>query len=87
MVELSDFLEEDLERLFAGETPKKLLAKARRCLTSTVEGFIGNAAGADAIMALLGDEYKHICEEIAKTGRHVELGSPPVFFERYIAKS
>ena len=36
-------------------------------------------------MARLGDEYKHICEEIAKTGRHVELGSNPVFFERYIA--
>lgn len=45
---------------------------------------IGNAAGTGAIMALLSDEYKNICETIAKTGRHVELGSNPVFFERYI---
>jgi uncharacterized 2Fe-2S/4Fe-4S cluster protein (DUF4445 family) len=45
---------------------------------------IGNAAGTGAIMALLSDEYKQTCEEIAKTGRHVELGSNPVFFERYI---
>lgn len=47
-------------------------------------GAIGNAAGTGAIMALLRDEYKQTCEEIAKTGRHVELGSNPVFFERYI---
>jgi uncharacterized 2Fe-2S/4Fe-4S cluster protein (DUF4445 family) len=45
---------------------------------------IGNAAGTGAIMALLSDEYKNICETIAKTGQHVELGSNPVFFERYI---
>jgi uncharacterized 2Fe-2S/4Fe-4S cluster protein (DUF4445 family) len=45
---------------------------------------IGNAAGTGAIMALLDDGYKDLCATIAKTGRHVELGSNPVFFERYI---
>jgi len=45
---------------------------------------IGNAAGTGAIMALLSDNCKNECEHIAKTGRHVELGSNPVFMERYI---
>jgi uncharacterized 2Fe-2S/4Fe-4S cluster protein (DUF4445 family) len=45
---------------------------------------IGNAAGTGAIMALLNSGYIKQCETIAKTGRHVELGSNPVFFERYI---
>lgn len=45
---------------------------------------IGNAAGTGAVMALHSDGYIKECEAIAKTGRHVELGSNPVFFERYI---
>lgn len=45
---------------------------------------IGNAAGTGAIMALLNDAYKRECESIAKTGKHVELGSNPVFMERYV---
>jgi uncharacterized 2Fe-2S/4Fe-4S cluster protein (DUF4445 family) len=45
---------------------------------------IGNAAGTGAIMALLNDAYKEECEKIAKTGQHVELGSNPVFMERYV---
>jgi uncharacterized 2Fe-2S/4Fe-4S cluster protein (DUF4445 family) len=45
---------------------------------------IGNAAGTGAVMALLNDGYKRECEIIAKTGQHVELGSNPVFFDRYI---
>lgn len=45
---------------------------------------IGNAAGTGAVMVLLNDEYKNVCEQIAKTGQHVELGSNPVFMERYV---
>ncbi len=45
---------------------------------------IGNAAGTGAIMALLSDGCKEECGQIAKTGKHVELGSDPVFMERYI---
>ncbi len=45
---------------------------------------IGNAAGTGAIMALLNEGYKDECEKTAKTGRHVELGSNPVFMERYV---
>ena len=45
---------------------------------------IGNAAGTGAIMALLSDEQKAVCQRIAKAAEHIELGHNPHFMDRYI---